>query len=93
MRAEQGGDLVRRSEHREHRAFAPFVVATRHDRAAPLCQHRQRSIVDPAGCAQRGQLAETMPAGQVGANPKLFQNTQQSQADRSNRRLGDPSVA
>ena len=51
------------------------------------------AIVDPAGRAQRGQLAEAVPADQVGADAEILEDPQQSQADRADRRLGEPRVA
>ena len=93
MLAEQSCDLLERGEYGEHRSRAAFPGAVRHDLAAPPGQSRRGLIINSPGRAERGQLAETVPSRQIGANPEIFEHPQQPQTDRSDRWLREPSVS
>ena len=91
MSTDEGRDVFDRGEHGEHGA-RPFRRATGHQRPATLGEHGERAVVDPPARAQGGQLAEAMPADQIGSDSEILQDLEQPEADGSDRRLGESGL-
>ena len=75
--------------------MAPDPSAAQSAMSAPRrCASRDSaaSSIRPAA-RSRGQLAEAVAADHVGPDPEVLEDSQQSQADRPDRRLGEPRVA
>ena len=87
------GEMIGGGEDGEHGARIVVAGAIGHERAAVVRQEGERLGVDPPGRVQRGQFAEAVAGGHVGANAEIGEDLEQSERDRADRRLGGPGVA
>ncbi len=84
-------NFVQLSFYGQHGPF--FLTGRGHVFSPGRGQGQKGGLINPAGAAQGGQLAEAVPAHNIRGQAEPFEDIGHPQADRADRRLGDIRTA